>query len=424
MRVDAELWLGLLGSLIGAGGVYFAWRALDRTVVEESRDAFVKQRADLSHRYGQLCETAADMQLLSRPSLQRIGGSSLLWEPAMRPPAPVPLSAVRVEWSDTPPPVDHPLLQAARRCLPKETKARRYERYSGALGALARPALYENRPSFRLMEADWSSPQGPRLVFGTGHYFDLIDQNEAVAHELAVATTRAPASRPHWKALPLRGLLARDPLSLTRRVVLPSVGTLTLRRTPDGQGTFFLLLRGADRVATGGETYGPLPAGMVQPASLSPLAHRQDLDLWRTVMREYNEELLGAPEARGDSGTEVDYDQPPYSSLNAAMTDGTLRLWCMGMALEPLHLAVCILTVAVFEAETFDRIFAGAVKHNEEGTVISGSRTNGIIKGLPLTAASVADLPADRMSSPAAGLLQLALQHRDFLLADPEHHGA
>ncbi|GAA0694652.1 transcriptional regulator [Streptomyces thermocarboxydus] len=422
--MDVELWLGLLGAVIGAGGAYFAWRALDQAVVDESRKVFVKQRTDLRQRHGPLCETAAGLHLRARPALERIGGSSLLWEPAMRPPAPVPLSAVRLDWSDAPPPVNSRLLAAARRCLPKESKRRRYERYSAAMETLARPALFENRPSFRLIHADWSGPQGPRLVFGTGQYFDLIDQNEAVAHELAVATSRTPEAVPRWKALPLRSLLARDPLSLTERVVLPSIGTLTVRRTPDGEGTFFLLLRGADRVATGESIYGPLPAGMVQPASLSPLAHRRDLDLWRTVMREYNEELLGAPEAQGESGTEVDYDQPPYSLLDAAVADGSLRIWCLGMAVEPLNLAACILTVAVFEAATFDTIFAGAVEQNEEGTVISGSRTHGVIKGLPLTDSGVADLPASRLSSPAAGLLQLALRHKSVFLAAPDRHQA
>ncbi|MGW3124130.1 transcriptional regulator [Streptomyces sp. NPDC001107] len=418
--MDAQLWLGLVGALIAVGGLYYAWRALDQAVVGESRASFVKERTDLRQRFGQLCEMAADMHVLARPSLERIGGTSLLWEESMRPPAPVPLSAVMLEWQDTPPPANLPLLQAARRCLPKESKANRYERYSSAMGALARPTLFEDRPSFRLVRTDWSHPGGPRLVFGSGQYFDLIDQNEAVAHELAVATRRTPEERPPWRAVPMRRLLADDPLSLAKRVVLPAVGTLTLRRTPDGQGTFFLLYRGAGQVATGEGTYGPLPAGMVQPASFSPLAHRRDLDLWRTIMREYNEELLGAPEAKGDSGTEVDYGQPPYSSLNAALTDGSLRVWCLGMALEPLNLAVCLLTVAVFEADTFDRIFAEAVESNDEGRVISGPRSNGTITGLPLDDASVNDLPSNRMSSPAAGLLQLALQHRDVLLAAPD----
>lgn len=423
MYVDAELWLGVLGALIAVGGLYYAWRALGQAVVGESRASFVKERTDLGQRFVQLCEMAADMHVLARPSLERIGGTSLLWEAAMRPPTPVPLSAVTVEWQDTLPPVNLPLLQAARRCLPKESKGS-YERYSSAMGALARPTLFEDRPSFRLVRADWSHPGGPHLVFGIGQYFDLIDQNEAVAHELAVATRRAPEERPPWRAVPMRKLLADDPLSLEERVVLPAVGTLTLRRTPDGQGTFFLLYREAGHVATGEGTYGPIPAGMVQPASFSPLAHRQDLDLWRTIMREYNEELLGAPEAKGDLGTEVDYSKPPYSLLNAALADGSLRVWCLGMALEPLNLAVCVLTVAVFEADTFDTIFAEAVERNEEGIVVSGPRSNGTVTGLPLDEASVNDLPSTRMSSPAAGLLQLALQHRDVLLSDSDHFQA
>jgi hypothetical protein len=156
---------------------------------------------------------------------------------------------------------------------------------------------------------------------------------------------------------------------------------------------------------------------MFQPASLSPLAHRDDLDLWRTLMREYNEEFLGAPDAIGDSGSQVDYSQPPYSQMDAALTDGSLRVWCLGMGLEPLNLAVCILTVAVFDADAFDTIFALAVEHNDEGKVVGGHRSHGTITGLPLTAESVAELPKDRMSSPAAGLLQLAVQHSALLLA-------
>ncbi|MEU1891331.1 hypothetical protein [Streptomyces pristinaespiralis] len=89
------------------------------------------------------------------------------------------------------------------------------------------------------------------------------------------------------------------------------------------------------------------------------------------------------------------------------------------MALEPLHLAVCVLTVAVFEPRTFDTVFAEAVEENDEGSVISGRRADGAVVGLPFTEASVADLPADRMSSPAAGLLRLALRHQEMLLAPP-----
>ncbi|MFD0184943.1 transcriptional regulator [Streptomyces sp. NPDC059687] len=414
--MDAQSGLGLLGAVAAIGGVYYAWRAVDQAEVRRSQALFVKERADLRERFGALCEIAADWHLTARPSLERIGRSSLLWEASMRPSTPVPLSSVSLTWQQTPSPVDNLLVRAGRHCLPKESKWQRYQRYSTAMEALARPVLFDNRPSFRLLKADWRAQSRPQLTFSSAYYFDLIDQNEAVAHELAVATHKETGRPPTKRSLPMRQRLARDPLALTSRVVLPSVGTLTIRRTPDGQGTFYLLYRDVGQVATGEGTYGPLPAGMVQPASLSPLAHRQDLDLWRTIMREYNEELLGAPEATGASGSEVDYTRPPYNLLNAALADGSLRVWCFGMGLEPLNLAVCILTIAVFDADTFDSIFANAVDRNDEGIVITGPRTNGTITGLPLTPDSVDDLPAGRVSSPAAGLLQLALQHRDLLL--------
>ncbi|MEU0645993.1 transcriptional regulator [Streptomyces umbrinus] len=415
--MDGETAVGVLGLAAGLGGAYYGWRAMDAAAVGRSRDRFIVERDDLRERTGQLSELAADMHIAARPALERIGGSTLLWDATMRPPLPVPLSAVSVDWQDVEAPLHPRLHRLTQRRLPKESKWRRYARYSSAMGALARPRLFEDRPSFRLAKADWLAPAGPRLVFGPGQYFDLVDQNEAVAHELAAATRKRPHSTPSWRRTPMRAVLRDDPLSLSQRVVLPSAGTLTVRRTSDGEGAFFLLLRDAGAVATGGGVYGPIPAGMVQPASMSPLAHRKDVDLWRTIMREYNEELLGAPEATGATGREVDYEQPPYSLLNAALANGSLRVWCFGMGLEPLNLAVCLLTVAVFEAETFDVIFADAVDSNDEGFVISGPRQHGVITGLPLTAESVDDLPRRRMSSPAAGLLQLALQHRDLLLA-------
>lgn len=415
--MDADSLWSVLGGATGVGGIYLGWRALDRDRVEKSHEAFRRERDDLRRRFVELSETAALMHTAAGTGLARIGGTSLLWEPSMRPPAPVPLSSVTAEWQPAAPPADPALLRAAGRGLPRESKGRRYETYSAALGALARPTLFENRPSFRLTAADWQAPAGPRLSFTHARYFDLMDQNEAVAHELARATRSAPHRPPSWRRTPLRRLMAEDPLSLTRRAVLPSVGTLTVRRSPDGTGTFFLLLRGKGSVATGEDTYGPLPAGMFQPASLSPLAHREDLDLWRTLMREYNEEFLGAPDAVGESGSQVDYTRPPYSHLDAAVADGSLRVWCLGMGLEPLNLAVCVLTVAVFDAAAFDAIFAHAVEQNDEGRVVSGVRSHGTLTGLPLTPRSVADLPEHRMSAPAAGLLHLALHHRDLLLS-------
>ncbi|MFI1394962.1 transcriptional regulator [Streptomyces sp. NPDC020681] len=413
--MDSQLVLTALGAVASLAGGYYAWRALDAPAVAASQTRFREQRTGISDRFGELCEVSADMHIAARPSLARIGSTALLWEDAMRPPAPVPLDRVRLTWDTASPPQNPKLLKAARHVLPKAAKRTRYKRYSLAMGDLARPSLFEDRFSFRLVSADWNAPQGPSLVFGGGQYFDLVDQNEAVAHELAVATGKS-LRQPSWRRVPMRAALKRDPLSLGKRVVLPAIATLTVRRTPDGQGTFFLLHRGVGQVATGGGVYGPIPAGMHQPASLSPLGYRRDLPLWRTIMREYNEELLGAPEAAGAGGQEVDYTAPPYGALDSALAEGSLRVWCFGMGLEPLNLAVCLLTVAVFESAVFDTIFAEAVLVNEEGILVSGPRQGAEIPGLPLSEEAIRDLHSSRIAPPAAGLLHLALEHKDLLL--------
>lgn len=125
--MGAETGLGILGAVTGVGGVYFGWRALDKDAVEKSQVAFRKGREDLRERFVQLCETAADLYTAARPGLERIGGTSLLWEPDMQPPAPLPLSSVRTEWQATAPPADAGIRRAARQGLPRESKWQRFE---------------------------------------------------------------------------------------------------------------------------------------------------------------------------------------------------------------------------------------------------------------------------------------------------------
>lgn len=414
--MDWQSALGVIGTFVGIAGGYYAWRALDDRVVNASQEMFRDIRSELRERFGALSRLSADLHIEARPSLRRIGGSDLLVDETMEPPSPIPLSEVRVEWDGINPPFDPSLMKASRRILPRRTRWAKFPSYSAALGSLMPPAIFENRFSFRLVAAEWRSPDGPKVVLGKGQYFDVIDQGEALAHELAAATRRAPASAPTWRRLPMRARLRADPLSLESRVVLPSIGTLTIRRTPDGQGTYFLLYRGVGQVAIGEGIYHIIPGGMFQPVSISPLGYRRDLDIWRNVMREYNEEMLGAPEATGDSGIEVDYTQPPYSHFEQALSDGTLRVWSFGMGLEPINLTPCLLTIAVFDARVFDILFASIVERNDEGVLITGPRTRGVM-GLPLEEGEVGDLLSSCQVAPiAAALLHLALHHRGLLL--------
>ncbi|MCZ4103670.1 transcriptional regulator [Streptomyces sp. H39-C1] len=409
--------IGVLASVAGVAGGYYAWRALDDPTVKASQARFRAVRIELRESVGRLAHIAADLHTDAAPALERIGSSALLADATMRPASPLPISRIRLVWADSEPPEDRALTAAARRVLPKRTRWSRYTGYAEALESLMRPALFDNRPAFRLLEADWRHADGPLLTFGRGRYFDLVDQGEAMTHELAQAAGRTAAA-PAWRRMPLHALLKSDPLSLSRRVVIPSIGTLTVRRTAAGQGTFFLLYRSPGQSAHGEGTYSVIPGGIFQPASLSPVGYLRDLNLWHNIMREYNEEMLGAAEATGEGGVEVDYTRSPYSDFEHALSHGHLRVWCFGMGVEAQNLVPCLLTIAVFNADVFDTIFTTIVDSNDEGILVSGPRSTAVT-GLPLEEGEVRHVLASPQLAPiAAALLHLALQHRTLLLGD------
>ncbi|ANY08775.1 hypothetical protein [Pseudonocardia sp. HH130630-07] len=286
----------------------------------------------------------------------------------------------------------------------------RYRRYSHAVRDLARPALFENRLTFRLLDVDWSLPDR-QLSFGTMGFFDGLDVNEALAHETAHEfLTRGPAgevriARPSWRRLAFRSLVG-DPFDLTRHPVMGAIGTLTIR---GGESPSVVLhARDGLRVAAGGSMIHLLPAGIFQPSSVHPESVANDFSVWRNTQREYAEEVLGHDEYDG-TGEPVDYDRPPFAGMDAALTDGRLRAHCLGVTLDALTLAGDILTVVVLAPELHDELFADAVDQNTEGTVPAHR--------IPFEQNTIDRLTASgRLSPGAAAALRLAWQHRDALL--------
>jgi hypothetical protein len=132
------------------------------------------------------------------------------------------------------------------------------------------------------------------------------------------------------------------------------------------------------------------------------------------MTREFSEELLGGSEEYPTLGGRLDYGQWPfYREMAAAREADTLRVSCLGLGVDPLTLATDLLTVAVFDAAVFDRMFHGLVTENAEGRVVTRDGSS----GLPFTQDSVDRLTAGdaRLQTAGAALLRLAWQHRDFL---------
>ena len=131
--------------------------------------------------------------------------------------------------------------------------------------------------------------------------------------------------------------------------------------------------------------------------------------------REFSEELLGAPEDYGTEDGPFRYENWDfYRRLTSARETGQLRVWCLGLGVDPLTLVTDILTVAVVESALFDAIFPSLVAYNAEGRVVRGQGKT----GFSFTDETVSRFTGGAVPMQAAGtaVLQLAWNHRTALL--------
>jgi len=312
---------------------------------------WLRVREHLRDNRYELAVAAAD----DYPDVPRVAGTPLLTDPLWIPARPVPLSDV-----------DITLTRAPAVTLPPAPGDPAYPSYSAAMAALDAPAVFENRPTWRLTEANLAD-SAPRLVFGDGRYFDSIDTGEAAAHEYAAG---GPT--------PLRDAVG-NPCALDRRPANLAVSALTVRRDPAGD-TFLLHWRDPAKVGHAGGLYQVVPVGVFQTSGPG------DFDLWRFLLREYAEELLGAPEVEAP-----DYDAWPFAvAMTDALRANEITAHCLGLGVDPLTFATDLLVSVVIDAPVFDELFGAWVSVNDEGAVTARPFTEEAVAGLPMQAAGAA----------------------------------
>lgn len=380
--------------------------------VIESQQEWLHIRKTMHRNHTRLAQVAAQLY----PEDYRLGTTGILARPDWMLPAPIDLAKVELSFvADCAPPALNGAEDAASHVRPLQSEQHRYRRYSQAIRDVAQPKLFENRLSWRLLDAQFTASNA-KLSFGTMNYFDAMDTCEAFAHEFAAMHLVndgqvAPAS---WKGLHFRKAIG-DPFDLTRRPLLMSINTLTIRRDKTS-ASVILHNRDAANVATSGGVIGVMPAGVFQPSSVRAGDHSADFDLWRNIMREYSEEFLGNPEHDGD-GPGADYTAEPLYSLDNARRSGHVRLFCFGLGIGALDLWGGLETIAVIDAEVFDELFAGLVRRNDEGTVVRVGRALPTVH-IPLTREVIDELLATSRLAPETALsLNTAWEHRDQLLA-------
>jgi hypothetical protein len=401
-----------------------------------SQQRWLAERRFLNANRHDLARTAQDLY----PRSLRVAGTPMLAPPGWIPPAPLPLERVTLSWRPAAPAA--PLLDGVPESAavrPRRDDERRFGCYAEALGALSRPALFEDRACYRLLDVR-AAPGAVTLEFGQGHYFEMINTGEAVAHEYAAAalaeggrpSSAAPADASPRAApvadggraastatLPLRSLIG-DPTDLRRRPVMAAVATLVLRADrARGETQMILHWRDPARVATGGGLYQVAPVGMFQPSHDATWNRANDFSLWRSIVRELSEELLGSGEDYHSDAAPIDYERwPLYAALADARRAAALRVHWLGLGMDPLTQVVDMLTIAVFDPAVFDAVFAGLVPANAEGHLVTAEDATGTTLGIPFTAATVERFTtAEPMQSAGSALLRLAWTHRATLLA-------
>jgi hypothetical protein len=352
------------------------------------------------NRYALALEAAA-----AYPDRLRLAGTPLLSPAAWRLPVPVPLADLGLEFRpQAPAPAPRDVGSLVPQALPCRPDGTRYARFSDVIEALAAPAVFENRPTYRLIEADLASPGNPRLVFGRGRFFDGVDVGGPAGHEYAAARIGLAGACRYRAAV-----AGPDGFPASRATMATSALTLRHDRAT-GTATFPLHHRDGARVGHAGGLYQVIPVGVFQPSAEAPWNEANDFDLWRGLLREYAEEFLGRAEDYGSEFAPIDYTAWPLATaMTGGLADGSVRAYCLGLGVDPLTFAVDLLAVVVVDAPLYDDLFGAMVAENAEGRVISPRpfdepTVRALLENAPLQAAG-------------AAVLSLALAHRDRLLA-------
>jgi hypothetical protein len=377
-------------------------------VISESEQQWLRVHAYLNRYRHDLAVRAA----AGYPAADRVAGTPLLAPPAWRPRIPVPLGDVRLEFREqAAAPRVTDVADIAPELLPARADGTRYRRYSDVVRELVSPAIFENRSTYRLLDADLAGER-PHLTFTRGRFFDGVDVGGPAAHEFAAAASLrgdGPPATPLGDALRLRRAIG-DPWDPAARPAGIAAGALTLRHDrAAGTASFPLHWRDPARVGHAGGMYQVIPVGIFQPSGEAPWNEANDFDLWRGMLREFAEELLGADEDHGSERAPIDYDRWPFArAMTDALRDGRIRAYCLGLGADPLTFALDLLTVVVIDAPLYDELFGELAERNAEGTVL---------KPRPFDEPTIAELIANEpVQAAGAALLQLAIAHRGLLL--------
>ncbi|WP_107661175.1 transcriptional regulator [Nocardia suismassiliense] len=328
------------------------------------------------------------------PGLLKVAGTPLLTRRGWIPSTPLPLDQVTIDLTPTAHRHFDDLEAAAQMGLPTHEDGSPFSSYADTMSSLARPAVFADRTTYRLADADLTGP-APHLRFEIGSYFDSVNFGEAAAHEFAATHRGSPTGSR------LRSAIA-DPCDLTRRRANMAISTLTIvHNVREGHAKLLLHWRDPAKVGHAGGMFQVLPVGIFQPSGEQLWNRDNDFSLWKNILRELAEELGGHTEDYGSENAPIDYQRWEFASrLDQGLLDGHVQALCLGLGVDPLSFATDLLTAIVIDSELFEDLFGAVGGDNDEGQILDAK---------PFTTTSLEHLVTDyHLQAAGAATLRLA----------------
>ncbi len=402
--------IAVVSVLFAAVALWVAVPAYRRERQSTSAEMFKSTRQDIHSRRASHTTGAASLFSVA----DRLEGTSYMSAPGWRLENPILLSDVHVTFVHGPKrPVITGRSANVERLLPAATGTTRSRTYSKVITDFGlQPNLWWDAPSYDLLSFV-ATDSRVDIACTSSQYFDMIDVCEAVGHEYVHHLNDKDV--PSRRGLRLRSEIG-DPFDIARRPFVPAIPTLVLLRPAVGPATFLLHARdGAAAASASGLKH--VFGGQFQPSSRHAIDLAAEADIWLAVARELAEEMLGFTDADGSAGGRISFTDEPLASLDQMRRDGHLKIWLLGLGLDPLTLWPDLLTVAVIDNDVFRSRFNDLPTSNSEGVLV-GSFSNGKeLRGFDFDEQKVEIITSDDRTHPAAAAcIRLAWKHRAVIL--------
>jgi len=199
-------------------------------------------------------------------------------------------------------------------------------------------------------------------------YFDYIDTCEFLSYEFSNEVFEK-SEKVHQENIDISKLHPKmrdqiDIFDFDNRSLVIGINTILIISTKKGN-FFFMHKRSKKNLAEAMNTYHVVPAGTFQPRHKEDGLHDMEFDMYKNIMREFGEELLGQQEFQTlatDLEDVIDID--PVSFYHSLIESGKGHAYFLGMGLDCLTTKPEFFTALVFKDLDVKRV---KFKDNFEG---------------------------------------------------------